>query len=319
MKKRIMSLFMSVLTLMFSFVPVFETYAKEQLVPLQDYQYINEYDMFCEMKEKSSSELLAEGYSADDVAEIKNFDYEAAVKERASLPVDILEKYGYTKDEIAELKELEKLDEIPAATLKAISRDTLGSSIRVSKKGTLKENGKTVNYVDLKYAFKWKRVPFFIGSDLVVIAFNSSNSSQFIYKKVSSNTHKLTADLTELATGKKRSQIVSWAFDTNSAKAVSAKFAVGMRDGNRKVTHMCWDGSGMIRLTNSSSSSRLYIDACYGHSIITLAPSFSVSISGVSVGVSFKKGMDTRHDTGFYYSNFTIDDSYVYSGVVLGL
>lgn len=32
-----------------------------------------------------------------------------------------------------------------------------------------------------------------------------------------------------------------------------------------------------------------------------------------------EKGMDARHNTGYDYSNFTIDDSYVYEGVVLGL
>lgn len=319
MKNKALSFFMSILAIVIAISPVVETFANEQLIFDDNYKYMNEYDMYCELKEKSDEELSIEGYSNKEIKEIKNFDFEEAIKQRAKLPTETLLKYGYTQKEIEELKELEKLETIPTAVLKEISRDTLGSSIRVAKKGTILENGTKVNYVDLKYSFKWKRVPVIMFIDFVAIAFNSSNSNQFIYKIVSDGTHKLTANLTELETGSKTSQIVSWKFDTNSQKAVSAKFAVGMKNSSGKVTHMCYSGSGTIRLTNTSSKSRLYIDACYGHTIINIAPSFSVNLKGVSASISPKKGIDARHDTGYYYSDFTIDNSYVYSGVVLGL
>ncbi len=319
MKKRFLSLLMSILTITFTFIPTLEVFANEQPQITNNYQYINEYDMYCDLKEKSEKELLVYGYSKEEVQAIRDFNYEEAVRQRAKLPTETLIKYGYTKEEIIELKELEKLETIPSSTLKAISRGTLGSSIRVTKKGKLVEGGKTVNYVDLKYSFKWKRVPVFTLTDLVVIAFNSSNSNKFIYKIVSDNTHKLTANLTNLITGEKLKANASWKFDTKSAQAVSAKFAIGLKDSSGNLTHMCWNGSGTIRLTNASSKSRLYIDACYGHTTINLVPNFSINLSGVSIGVSLRKGMDSRHDTGYYYSNFTIDDSYVYEGVVLGL
>lgn len=160
--------------------------------------------------------------------------------------------------------------------------------------------------------------PVFLLNDIVVIAFNSGNSSQYAYKKVSD--YNLKAPLTVLSSGAKKTQNVSWSIDTKTGKAVSAKFAVGLKNANGVVTSMCREGTGLIRLTNPKKA-RLYVDACYAHTVILPAPSFSVNlVSGVpNISVGFKFGADERHDTGYYYDNFKIDDSYVYEGVVLGL
>lgn len=319
MKKKFLSLTLSIMVILLTFIPVVDVYAEDLKINNNDVNYTdyNEYSVYKSISEKTDKQLLSEGYTEDDIKYIRNFDYEKEIRLRASLPEETLKTYGYTESEIKELKLVAQMDTIPQATLMSISRSTLGSSIRVKKTGNLTENGKKVRYVDLQYTFKWKRAPVFIFTDLVVIAFNSNNSSAFSYKKVSG--YNMKTSMTNLAAGSTKTNTYSWVFDTKSQKAVSAKFPVGIRDTNGKLTHMCWSGIGVIRLTNPSTSSRLYIDACYGHTTINLTPSFSINISGVSAGVSLKKGMDARHDCGLYYSNFKIDDSYIYDGVVIGI
>ena len=155
-------------------------------------------------------------------------------------------------------------------------------------------------------------------ADLVVIAFDSNNSSKYSFRRESGQNFKAT--WSPISSGSSMTQTVEWKYDTNTNKAVSAEFALVIRDGNGTITHMCWDGIGVIRLTNPDTSSRLLIDACYGHSTISIKPSFSINTSGTaSFGITLGRGMDDRHDCGLYYSNFTIDDNYVYDGVVLGV
>lgn len=277
----------------------------------------NEYEMYKKIASKTDAQLKAEGYSDENIEYIRDFDFEEEIRLRASLPYETLKTYGYTDSEIKELKEIKSTDTLAEIQKKSIARATLGSSIRIHKKGTLTENGKKVNYVDLKYMFKWKRIPMFLLSDIVVIAFNSGNSSQYAYKKVSSYCMK--APLTVLSNNKTSNQNISWKIDTKSGKAVSAKFAIGLKNMDGTMYSMCWGGTGYLRLTNPKKA-RLYIDACYGHTTINIVPSFSVSTSGTaSIGISLRKGMDARHDTGYYYDNFKIDNSYVYEGVVIGL
>lgn len=279
---------------------------------------IDEYELYKSLISKTDNELLSEGYDKMEIDYIRNFDYEKEVMERANLSEDVLKSYGYSENEIRSLKEMSKSKTFSANVLKSISRNTLGSSIRVKKTGYLTENNKKIRYADLLYMFQWKRVPLFLLQDLVVIAFDSNNSSKFSYKKVSG--YNLSADLTNLKTNKKLKQTINWKYDTKSNKAVSAKFPIAIKNADGTVSDMCWSGSGYIRLTNASKSSRLYIDACYGHTTINIEPSFSINISGTSsIGVSFRKGMDSRHDCGLYYSDFSIDDSYIYYGVVKGV
>lgn len=319
MKNKIISIMLSLVMFVCIFAPAMNIYAKDFIaddIVKENYTEYNEYEMYKSISSKTDKELLEEGYSNKDIKYIRDFDYEAAVRERANLPEETLKLYGYNENEIKELKSFAVSKNIPEASLMSIARATLGSSIRTKKVGYVTENGKSVRYVDLQYTFQWKKVPFFILSDLVVIAFNSNNASAYSYKVVSGNNMK--TNMTNLSTGAVTTNTYSWVFDTSSTKAVSAKFPVGIKDANGNLTHMCWTGIGLIRLTNPDTSSRLYIDACYGHTTINIVPSFSINISGVSAGVSLRSGMDARHDCGLYYSNFTIDDSYIYDGVVIG-
>lgn len=277
----------------------------------------NEYDMYKKIASKTNAQLKAEGYSDENIEYIRDFDFEEEIRLRASLPYETLKTYGYTDSEIKELKEIKSTDTLAEIQKKSIARATLGSSIRIHKKGTLTENGKKVNYVDLKYMFKWKRIPLFLATDTVAIAFNSGNSSQYAYKKVSG--YNMNVPLTNLTNNKLKESNVSWSIDTKSGKAVSAKFLVATIGANGAIESMRWSGTGLLRLTNPKKA-RLYIDACYAHTTLGASTSFSVSSSGsVSIGVSFKGGADERHDTGYYYDNFKIDNSYVYEGVVIGL
>ncbi|WP_235227899.1 hypothetical protein [Oscillibacter valericigenes] len=64
-----------------------------------------EFDAFQQLANIPEQQLLAEGYSEQEINELKSFSYEDALYERAQLPEETLLSYGYTQDEIAILKE----------------------------------------------------------------------------------------------------------------------------------------------------------------------------------------------------------------------
>ena len=153
MTKRIISILLSLVMFISMFIPTINAYANDFVIK-DSYTEYNEYEMYKELTSKSDKELSGEGYSDDDIEYIRDFDYEAAIRERASLSEETLKLYGYNESEIKQLKDVANLKNIPEASLMSIARATLGSSIRTKNVGYVTENGKSVRYVDLQYTFK---------------------------------------------------------------------------------------------------------------------------------------------------------------------
>lgn len=314
MKKtqKILSIILVIILLCLSPIPAF---ANETNKDFEKINVINEYDNYISLISKSDEQLKATGMADDDIKYIRDFNYEKEIKNRAKLTDEILKLYRYSDNEIKELREAAKLDKIPENIMKSISRSTLTSSIKISQKGIITEAGQNVRYVDFEYKFSWSRIPMMLFNDTVAIAFHSDNSSEYIYKKV--NSYKFTANLTTLLSGKIVTESVEWKYDgSKGGPNVSAKFPVGMKGADGIVTHMCYNGSGKFRVTNRDTNCRLFVDAVYAHTVITIAPSFSVSIKGPNIGINFKMGADEQHNTGWYYSNLTISKDYIYEGNV---
>lgn len=278
---------------------------------------VNEWDEYIRIASKTEDELLELGYTKEDIVSIKSFDYEEEVRKRASLDDQTLEEYGYTTEEITVLREAAAMDDIPAEVLKSISTATMTSTLKYVSSGSRTENDAKMYYVNMKFSWSWSRIPFFRLIDMVAVVFASSTSNGFTYCVKSSN--KVHANLTALLpTYSNITQVESWEYSTEKANSISAKFALGMIDADGNLTHFAYSGYGTFQLTNRSNKARLYVDAAYGHTTINIVPNYSLSGSGVSVGIDFKTGMDEQHCTGYFYEDFTIDTSYIYHGTVYG-
>ncbi len=312
--KRIISTILALTMLCLTTVP---TYANEPDENFEKINVINEYDNYISLVSKSDSQLKASGMTNEDINYIRNFNYEEEIRNRAKLSDETLKTYGYTKSEIKKLRSVAEMDNISTVALMSISTSTLTSYIQISKKGTLTEGGSTVRYVDLFYKFKWSRIPLFTLVDMVAIGFHSDTSTEYVYKQVSNYSFK--AYLTTLLTGVETQQTINWNYKLdNNIPSVNAKFALGVKNSNNELTQFCYIGSGTFRITNRDTTARLYVDTAYGHATINLVPTYSISLTSkkVDIGIKFQFGMDEQHNRGYYYSNLTIDNSYIYEGDV---
>lgn len=278
---------------------------------------INEWDEYKQIISMTDKELLAMGYTKEDITNIRNFDYEEEIRTRAALDDQTLRKYGYNNSEIRELRKVAAMDRIPEKIMKSISTSTMTSSLRYISNGSRTENNAPMYYVNMKYSWSWSRIPFFRLVDMVAVVFASSTSDSFTYY-VKSN-QKVHADLISVSSlYSDYSQVKSWVYSTSKPNSISAKFSIADYDANGALTHFAYSGYGTFQLTNRSNHARLYVDAAYGHTTISIVPSYSLSGSGLSVGIDFALGMDDQHCTGYFYENFKIALNYIYHGTVYG-
>lgn len=278
---------------------------------------INEWDEYNRIVSMSDKKLSEAGYNKDEIAEIRAFDYEAEIKNRAKLDNQTLKAYGYTDKEIEELRQAAAMDEIPESVMKSISTSTMTSKLSYVSNGSRFEGNGTMYYVNMKFSWSWSRIPIFRLYDMVAVGYNSLAADQFSYcKQTNNNVH---ADLKPLLSNlPTHSQVVPWTYSTNKPNAISAKFQIGMQDMNGVLTHFAYDGYGTFQLTNRSNYARVFIDACYGHMTVSVNPGFGVNLSGGEAKINFNLGFDEQHCTGHFFEDFSITDNYIQHGTVIG-
>ena len=278
---------------------------------------INEWDEYNKIISMTDKELLNFGYTKQEIKEIRNFDYEKEIRYRATLDDKTLKAYGYTNKDIKELRQVATMDNIPDNVIKSISKSTLTSSLRYDSSGSRIEGNAPMYYVNLKYSWSWNRIPFFRIVDMVAIVFASSTSNSFTY--YAKSNYKVHANLVALSSAYSNyNQEISWVYSTDKPNSISAKFSLGLNNVEGDLTHFAYSGYGYFQLTNRSNTSRLYIDACYGHTTVNVVPNYSLSGTGLSIGIDFRIGMDEQHCTGYFYEDFTIATNYIYHGTVYG-
>ena len=278
---------------------------------------INEWENYKKISSMNDNELLSKGYSEAQISKIRSFNYEEEIRFRANLPDEKLVLYGYTKEEIDELRAAAALKEIPESVMKSISTSTMTSSLKYLRNGSYSVLERPMYYVDLEYTWSWKRIPYFTVVDMVAVAFNSSGSESYVYTSVSG--YNVRADLIAIESGySNRTQVEPWVWDTSKANSVSASFAVAIKNNDRTITHFAYNGTGRLRLENRSNNGRLYIDAAYGHTTINIYPTYSLDLSGGSISLNFKIGMDEQHCAGVFLEDFTIRLADVYHGTIWG-
>ncbi|MBE6786111.1 MAG: helix-turn-helix transcriptional regulator [Ruminococcaceae bacterium] len=292
---------------------------------------INEYDVYSEYSKMTDKQLKKEGLTQGQIKYIRKFNFEDAIKYRASLSDETLESYGYSKKEIEELRTVASSDKISEADIRSISESTLKSYLRAIKRGKDTSGSDTINYYCLmEYKFKWNRPPFFTFVDSVAIAYKTENSREMIYQRVFDggniiasdySRYKLKVDYYNSLSGEDYSEYYEWELD-DSGSAISASFYPGINnyytDPNTDQTYsiICKSGSGWFRLGYKYSSTAPYFCAKYGHSLITLEPSFSIS---APFDINFSFGVDTQTQNGWFDSDLTVNANSSHTDGIFGV
>lgn len=314
--KKILAILLSI-ALTASFLSVSSYALNPEEILIGEVTTINEWDEYKRIVSKTDRELTNLGYSADEIAAIKEFDYEEEIRNRAKLDNQTLEKYGYSTQEIRELRNAAAMDEIPENVIQSISTATMTSKLSYISSGSRTENNAPMYYVNLKFSWSWNKMPFFQNFDMVIIAFGSSTTDKFTYCVQANN--KVHADLIAINSSyTNSSQVKPWVYSTEKQDSISAKFAIGFKQNGDSLSHFAYSGYGTFQLTNRSKNARLYIDSCYAHITVSITPNYTITGSGPNIGIKLDPGMDPQHCTGYFYEDFTISKNYIYHGTVYG-
>lgn len=103
--KRLICLVITLVFLLNLNIPVYAT-SDEIAVDIQPHEQIiySEYSAYIENKQKTDEELLAEGFTVDEIEELKAYRLEDALLERATHTEEELHAMGYTDEQIKLLK-----------------------------------------------------------------------------------------------------------------------------------------------------------------------------------------------------------------------
>lgn len=258
---------------------------------------VSEINMYHNLKMKSDAELIQLGFSEAEILRLREFDLFDAMKERAMLDDETLHLYGYSENDIIELREY-------VASEGKLRKVISGSTLSLSLSFTARDAKRGATGV---FTWKWSRVPFFTMIDSIGVAWQKDAGSGFFnYKK--DNYNKVTYTYTKInpsaygnATEKGTS---NWRVVTNTAIDAKIPISIGK-------DYFAFSGEGKFRLESTSGDvTEFYIDAGYGHSIISLEPGISISPGGVKAGVSFKGGADERHIKRVYNGSFSVVHNY---------
>lgn len=237
---------------------------------------INEYDEFKNLQNTDEKELLTLGWTVQEIKDLKEFDFEKAVKERALLSNEQLSKMGYSSDKISLFNEIsdEILSEEDLRALAGVL--TLNVSFR-----SIANAGRDW-YID--YGWFWDPQPIFLMKDIVgVKALGSVNGTVAIPTLMSDSTCFTTYEYYNMQYSHKIDSTFK-RVDLNLAQNVFNMQSTG----SSGLKTWARSGSGRLHFNNTTTMDRFKVAIQYGHSQFAFDPSIDLSIGGgISGGVSF--------------------------------
>lgn len=277
--KKIISIIMAMVMMVMLVVPAAATSEKatlenEKIVMQTKAETIyNEGEAYIKMNAMTDSELIEIGYTTEEIEEIREFNMEEALQERAALPNDTLRAYGYTEEQIEILREYDgaplTLDNpVIAATSDCTGRYSIGKA--------------STSSISFTYTWSWNIVPLNKMRDTVVVAWEGVNASNNEAIDLTPSTNIMYLHFYEMTTGKRA---VSKDSSVNGVHA-SNKDYTSYSFRMTKEDNYYWAKEGVAYITLYSDNSYAgsdtrinYIDlgAGYGHQKVNVDYSFSVS------------------------------------------
>jgi hypothetical protein len=240
---------------------------------------INEYDILKGLQNTDPYILMNQGYSLHDIAYLKEFDYEAKLKETGKLSQQELIDKGYSRQAINNLKS-------------DLDSDWTEEEVRAKAANLRMQMG--INYVSsdkhnwtLFYSYGWITPPQFKFTDILGVRASGATLDGAVAIPNISNTSIATTQY-KYFDGKYSHE------STGNYKKVElnlsqATFPLLVEKSNGILTQIV-GGYGYINFLHTAPLSKLTIHLNYGHASWDVSP--TVSISAGNDGISAGLGID---------------------------
>lgn len=163
---KIVLLFLSVCVLAAGGVFLYSRFTREPTIS-KEYM-VNEYDYLASLQAFSDQELLALGYSVEDVAKLRGFSFEDALYERAQLSDDVLRNYGYSEAQIALLRAYREGEELSSDQLKDVSAAFTGSMVLNEPRA---DDPPRTTQMTATFTWHWTSRPLWLETDAVTCGY----------------------------------------------------------------------------------------------------------------------------------------------------
>lgn len=284
--KKFLSVFLSILLGVLIVTPNFTAYASEGA----SVTTFNEYEAYKYYISLSDSELLELGFTSEDIDYLRSFNYKEELIKRSKFSNEQLSSLGYSDEEIKKIKTYDGSEDVEPYLF---AEATIYSSL---------SSASSSRFV-VDFSWNWSSCPVFIKSDIIAVVWNATNSSggtmnAAINKSSSRTYHNVT--YYDTYTGKYSTESKPFSIK-NEYSGASSTFSMGYNYGDG---YMRWANKGRGAVTIDAVAGSIYellMRFEYGHTYIVGSPSFSISGSGASIGISFNATTRTEDFSSHRY------------------
>lgn len=234
----------------------------------------NEFEMLEELNLKSKKELVSLGYNSEEIDNLKENVYLKELleetKRRTTLSSEELKKYGYTNEQITELKKLENKETITVAEAKALS-PTVSLSGRATSFNY--NASKDMTYFKANFSWNWSSRPLVRHTDIIALGWNGDF---YLDRSAGSNYNVVVVDYDSDALNPAdivdEIQLVQY-----EAGSVDAEIDVNIQNS----TYWAKSGEGKIALVQAGEQQVAKLAYKYIHSTTAILP--TLAAGGVSI------------------------------------
>jgi hypothetical protein len=274
MKKQIV-LILILLFILVNGIPV----AAEDISTGTNAVVLNEYEIMKRLKSASDKELLDLGITHETISKIRDFDFEAAVKERAKLDKQTLRNMGYNEAQIAIFKSF-------SGTEKELEALSANCQLTAEKEGFWYYDYTDTTNFAVSFEWEWSHMPFWEFTD--IIGFGWSND--FILHENNPYTYH-RVNYRSIITGNINREQFPIEVEVPGENAKSL-FPIS------RSYEWAESGYGWIHLEKRGRHLESQMRIAYGHNVLKISnPSLSYPFG---VGFSFGIGINLESDDVVY-------------------
>lgn len=296
MRKVLSSLLVMVFALVTLSVP---TAAVEQVDGVEKYEgCTNEYEEIKRLQSKTVLELEELGYTRESAQDLVEFDYVEALMERAKEDRNQLLAYGYTEEQVSMLKNMAETGEVKESVLVATSAECDGwfecveaSSASISLEYVWEWSSMPLFTHRDGVALRWQGVNLAGGPLVLRRVTGSSTYCEVDYYYILSGEAEYTRSVT--CTPEPDFSAVKAFFDMQTDK-FDAETEAWAKGGRLGVT---------LEKTGTNAINFINVSGKYGHKIATVTTSidFSFADDNVGLGISVTPALTTEELAGAMY------------------
>ncbi len=263
-------------------MPTF-AYANDSSEPMDisDTTVSKEYSVMKELAKESEAQLEREGFTKAEITEIKDYRqrYIEHIEKLDELDDEVLYDFGYSEEQIEMIRDFKGSE----AELYALSA-TLSLRVRIATFEYDKSQPLESRYTKgtFEFGWEWDGKPLAQSNDIVAVGWNgwsiTSRSSSIRYFDMTSHAYK------ENRSGTK----ISPSSASGGIGGAGYKFPVVPTSSNLFAKN----GQVTFKLKSDVHAMKdFYYYVAYGHTQLTVSPSFSVSANGITPAVVFNSGV----------------------------